>query len=106
MAMRWLCRLVCVVTLCNLIACTQGSPPVAPPVVGFLGEVPPLQGQTISVTLPQIRGAVEITITDAAQLVVMRETVLVHTDDVRIPVVPRGALGSATLRVTQGTIHC
>ncbi len=103
MAMRWLYRLVCVATLWNLVACTQVRPPVAPPVVGFLGDVPPLRIQTLIVTLPQIRGAVEMTITDAAQTVVMRETVVVRADEVSIPVTPRGALGSATLQITQGT---
>ena len=101
--MRWLYRLVCVATLWNLVACTQVRPPVAPPVVGFLGDVPPLRIHTLIVTLPQIRGAVEMTITDAAQTVVMRETVVVRADEVSIPVTPRGALGSATLQITQGT---
>ncbi|MFM7677542.1 MAG: hypothetical protein ACKO83_01695, partial [Roseiflexaceae bacterium] len=100
--MRWLCRLVCIATLWNLVACTHVPPPVAPPVVGFLGDVSPLHVQTVVVTLPQIRGAVEMTITDAAQTVVMRETVAVRADQVSIAVTPRGALGSATLHITQG----
>lgn len=98
---RWqICLLWCV-----LVACTAPAAVPAPvrPTVTNLGDVPPLQQQTVTLTLPTVQGQVAIRVVDAADTLVLSDTVTIETAHTRIPVVPRGALGVASMRVQQGT---
>lgn len=99
--MRWCVIVTSVLAL--LAAC--GSTPPAPvqPAVSYLGEVAPLQAQTVTLTLPGVRDTVVVQIHDATQTVVMSDTLTLVTDQTAIPIMPRGALGSATMHVLRGT---
>ena len=101
--MRWLWGLVLVGVVWSSVACGALPQPQTHPVVQHLGQVTPLQAQTVVLTWPSFQGRVDVTITDAAQVVVMRESVMVGPDAAQIRVLPRGALGEATLRVFDGT---
>ncbi len=105
--MRWLIRLVVWVGVMTSMSCgapvavPTATPSLPQPMLTTLGAVPPLQPQTVTVTLPNVRGVVDVVLSDARNTVVMSDSVTIQADVTTLPIVPRGALGQATLQVSQ-----
>ena len=107
--MRWWFTSIYVVVALGLWGCGVAGAPVPPtptarpivPQVEHLGEVQPLVPVTTTLTLPGIRDALAVQISDARGTVVFTQTVTMQSDHTVLTVVPKGAIGAATLTVVQ-----
>lgn len=107
--MRWWYASISVVVAFGLWGCgvsvvpallTPTPVPIAPQ-VDNLGAVQPLVPVTTTLTLPGIRDALLVQIKDASGTAVFTQTVTPQTDQTVLTVVPKGAIGVATLTVGQ-----
>ena len=107
--MRWWFASIYVVVALGLWGCGAAVSPVPPPPtarpivpqVDHLGAVQPLVPVTITLTLPGVRDALLVQITDASGTAVFTQTVTPQGDQTIVTVVPKGAIGEATVTVGQ-----
>lgn len=107
--MRWWCASVFLVGACCIWGCSAPVGSVLPsltrvpvtPQVANLGEVQPLVPITTTLTFPEGSDALLVQIHDASGTAVFTQTVTPHADQTVLTVVPKGAIGVATLTVAQ-----